>query len=73
MSLDTANAEYVTEIGYQLLLQGKPKEAMRCYRNATQIDDSSVAALTGESRGRRFRFSFPDNFDISCTVRRSEK
>lgn len=40
-------AEYVNELGFQLLLQGKIKDAMRCYRNAMKMDETSVAALTG--------------------------
>ena len=48
MSLDNSNAEYVNEIGYELLLQGKNKEAMKCYQNAMKLDESSVAALTGK-------------------------
>ncbi|BFZ22635.1 hypothetical protein BsWGS_25674 [Bradybaena similaris] len=47
VSLDHNNAEFVNEMGFQLLLQGKVKEAMKCYRNAMQLDETSVAALTG--------------------------
>ena len=47
MSLDSGNAEYVTELGYELLLQGKNKDAIKCYRNAMKLDETSVSALTG--------------------------
>ena len=48
MSLDSSNAEYVNELGYELLLQGKNRDAMKCYQNAMKLDESSVAALTGK-------------------------
>ncbi|XP_046549679.1 tetratricopeptide repeat protein 21B-like [Haliotis rubra] len=47
VSMEGNNSEYVNELGYQLLLQGKVKEAMKCYRNAMKLDETSVAALTG--------------------------
>ena len=47
MSLDSSNSEYVTELGYELLLQGKNKDAIKCYRNAMKLDETSVSALTG--------------------------
>ena len=47
MSLDNNNSEYITELGFQLLLQGKVKDAMRCYKNAMKLDETSVSALTG--------------------------
>ncbi|XP_052258735.1 tetratricopeptide repeat protein 21B-like isoform X2 [Dreissena polymorpha] len=47
VSLSSGSAEYITELGFQLLLQGKVKDALRCYKNAMKIDETSVAALTG--------------------------
>ncbi|CAG5135745.1 unnamed protein product, partial [Candidula unifasciata] len=47
VSLDHNNADFVNEMGFQLLQQGKVKEAMKCYRNAMQLDETSVSALTG--------------------------
>ncbi|KAL3836422.1 hypothetical protein ACJMK2_021855 [Sinanodonta woodiana] len=47
VSLDGNNAEYINELGLQLLFQGKIKDAMRCYKNAMKMDETSVAALTG--------------------------
>ena len=48
MSLESSNAEYLTELGYELLLQGKNKDANKCYQNAMKLDESSVQALTGK-------------------------
>lgn len=45
--VDSGSAEYLTEVGYQCLLQGRNKEALRYYKNATKLDESSVTALTG--------------------------
>ncbi|XP_069686948.1 tetratricopeptide repeat protein 21B-like [Periplaneta americana] len=45
--LDPTSADLMTELGYQCLLQGKIKEAVRLYRSATKVDDSSIAALSG--------------------------
>ena len=50
VSLEPNNAEYKTELGYQLLLKNKAKEAMKYYRSAMKLDETSVAALTGEER-----------------------
>ncbi|XP_064595299.1 tetratricopeptide repeat protein 21B-like isoform X2 [Liolophura sinensis] len=47
VTLDNDNAEYVTELGFELLVRGKVREAMKCYRNAMKLDETSVAALTG--------------------------
>ena len=44
---DQNNSEYINELGFQLLLQGKTKDALNCYRNAMKIDETSVHALTG--------------------------
>ncbi|XP_066301202.1 tetratricopeptide repeat protein 21B-like [Branchiostoma lanceolatum] len=41
------SAEIATELGYEFLLQGKIREAVKCYRNAMKLDETSVAALTG--------------------------
>ena len=48
VSLDNNNSEYITELGFQLLLQGKVKDALRCYKNAMKLDETSVSALTGK-------------------------
>ncbi|XP_076366451.1 LOW QUALITY PROTEIN: tetratricopeptide repeat protein 21B-like [Tachypleus tridentatus] len=44
---DPSNADYATELGYQCLLQGKVKDALKFYRNATDLDEGSVSALLG--------------------------
>jgi len=51
VSLGSQNAEFITELGFQLLLQGKMKDAVRCYKNAMKIDETSVQALTGRGSG----------------------
>ena len=47
VSLENTTSDYVTELGYELLMQGRVKDAMKCYRNAMKLDETSVAALTG--------------------------
>ncbi len=49
VSLNSTDANYVTELGYQLLMQGKNRDAMKCYRNAMKLDETSVSALTGQT------------------------
>ncbi|XP_057279730.1 tetratricopeptide repeat protein 21B isoform X2 [Pezoporus wallicus] len=41
------NAEFATELGYQMILQGKVKEALKWYKTAMRLDETSVPALTG--------------------------
>ncbi|KAM6332739.1 tetratricopeptide repeat protein 21B isoform 1-T1 [Podargus strigoides] len=41
------NAEFATELGYQMILQGKVKEALKWYKTATALDETSISALTG--------------------------
>ncbi|XP_065838597.1 tetratricopeptide repeat protein 21B-like [Oscarella lobularis] len=47
LGLAPTNAVYTTELGYELTLRGKMKEAMKSYRNAMKLDETSVVALTG--------------------------
>ncbi|XP_070546763.1 tetratricopeptide repeat protein 21B-like [Ptychodera flava] len=47
LGLDNLNSEFATEAGYEMLLQGKARDAMKCYRNAMKLDETSVPALTG--------------------------
>ncbi|XP_038077972.1 tetratricopeptide repeat protein 21B-like isoform X2 [Patiria miniata] len=47
VALEPNNADYKTELGYQLLLKNKPRDAMKYYRSAMKLDETSVAALTG--------------------------
>ncbi|XP_066468231.1 tetratricopeptide repeat protein 21B isoform X2 [Tiliqua scincoides] len=46
-SLASQNADFATELGYQLVLQGKIKEAVKWYKTAMALDETSVPALTG--------------------------
>uniref|UniRef100_A0A8C6YVJ4 Tetratricopeptide repeat domain 21B n=1 Tax=Nothoprocta perdicaria TaxID=30464 RepID=A0A8C6YVJ4_NOTPE len=45
--LASDNAEFATELGYQMILQGKVKEALKWYKTAMALDETSVSALTG--------------------------
>ena len=45
--VDSSSAEYLTEVGYQCLMRGHAKEALKFYKNATKLDETSVTALTG--------------------------
>ncbi|KAM4626732.1 tetratricopeptide repeat protein 21B [Discoglossus pictus] len=46
-SLASHDAEIATELGYQFILQGKVKEALKWYKTAMTLDETSVSALTG--------------------------
>lgn len=45
--MSPGNADYITELGYQFILQSKYKDATKVFRTATKIDDSSILALCG--------------------------
>uniref|UniRef100_A0A9R1SDY0 Tetratricopeptide repeat domain 21B n=2 Tax=Cyprinus carpio TaxID=7962 RepID=A0A9R1SDY0_CYPCA len=45
----SSDSELATELGYQLVLLGRVKEAMKWYKTAMTLDESSVSALIGES------------------------
>ncbi|XP_071943351.1 tetratricopeptide repeat protein 21B-like [Antedon mediterranea] len=47
LNLEPNNAEFATEAAYELLLQNKTREAMKGYRHAMKLDETSVTALTG--------------------------
>ncbi|CAH3021819.1 unnamed protein product [Porites evermanni] len=46
-SLAPNNAEYQTELGNQLILHHRTREAMKAFRTAMKLDETSVPALTG--------------------------
>lgn len=50
VSLQNTNSEYLNELGMQMFIQGRIKDALKCYRNAMKYDETSVAALTGVIR-----------------------
>ncbi|XP_043931290.1 tetratricopeptide repeat protein 21B [Protopterus annectens] len=54
VSLDSNNSELATELGYQMVLQGKMKEALKCYKTAMKLDETSVSAFTGIIRCQLF-------------------
>ncbi|XP_074856704.1 tetratricopeptide repeat protein 21B isoform X2 [Carettochelys insculpta] len=45
--LASHDSEIATELGYQMFLQGKVKEALKWYKTAMVLDETSVSALTG--------------------------
>lgn len=45
----SGDSELATEMGYQLVLLGRVKEAMKWYKTAMTLDESSVLALIGET------------------------
>lgn len=40
-------SEFATELGYQMILQGKTKEALKWYKTAMTLDETSICALVG--------------------------
>ncbi|XP_062825281.1 tetratricopeptide repeat protein 21B isoform X1 [Anolis carolinensis] len=51
-SLASHSADIATELGYQMILQGKVKEASKWYGTAMALDETSVPALTGIIRSQ---------------------
>ncbi|XP_053733860.1 tetratricopeptide repeat protein 21B isoform X1 [Synchiropus splendidus] len=49
-SMASADSDLATELGYQMVLRGRIKEALRWYKTAMTLDETSVAALTGKIR-----------------------
>uniref|UniRef100_A0A672KYL8 Tetratricopeptide repeat protein 21B-like n=1 Tax=Sinocyclocheilus grahami TaxID=75366 RepID=A0A672KYL8_SINGR len=45
----SSDSELATEMGYQLVLLGRVKEAMKWYKTAMTLDEGSVSALIGKS------------------------
>ncbi|XP_049870383.1 tetratricopeptide repeat protein 21B-like [Pectinophora gossypiella] len=41
------NVDYLSEVGYQCILQGKYKDALNFFKAASKIDSNSIAALCG--------------------------
>lgn len=48
-SIASSDAELATELGYQLVLLGRIKEATKWYKTAMALDETSVTALTGKT------------------------
>ncbi|KAM9669880.1 tetratricopeptide repeat protein 21B isoform 2-T2 [Dama dama] len=46
-SLNPQQSEFATELGYQMILHGKVKEALKWYKTAMTLDETSVSALIG--------------------------
>ena len=45
--LSPSNAQYLTELGYHLVYLDKFKDAVKYFKQATKVDDSSINALCG--------------------------
>uniref|UniRef100_A0A4W3HT16 Tetratricopeptide repeat domain 21A n=1 Tax=Callorhinchus milii TaxID=7868 RepID=A0A4W3HT16_CALMI len=50
--LNPGDAEMVTELGFQLILQGKVGQAAKQYMAAMKLDESNMPALTGRIRAQ---------------------
>ncbi|XP_036998976.2 tetratricopeptide repeat protein 21B [Artibeus jamaicensis] len=50
LSLNSQQSEYATELGYQMLLQEKIKEASKWYKVAINLEETNIAALIGYIR-----------------------
>uniref|UniRef100_A0A665UEE5 Tetratricopeptide repeat domain 21B n=1 Tax=Echeneis naucrates TaxID=173247 RepID=A0A665UEE5_ECHNA len=46
-SVASGDSDFATEMGYQMVLQGRIREAMKWYKTAMTLDETSVSALTG--------------------------
>lgn len=46
-SLNSQQSEYATELGYQMLLQEKIKEAVKWYKVAINLEETNITALIG--------------------------
>lgn len=44
---DCCEADYMRELGYQLVLSGKIKEALECYKHTIKLDETNLPAVTG--------------------------
>lgn len=47
-SMASGDSYLASELGYQMVLQGRIKEAIKWYRTAATLDETSVSALTGK-------------------------
>jgi len=47
-SLQNNNPAFLSELGYELLLQGRAKDALKCYKNAYKLNDTYNTALYGD-------------------------
>uniref|UniRef100_A0A182SMF2 Tetratricopeptide repeat protein 21B n=1 Tax=Anopheles maculatus TaxID=74869 RepID=A0A182SMF2_9DIPT len=47
VKLKGSNAEYLTELGYQAILQRRYREAVAHFKTATKVNDSSIRTLCG--------------------------
>lgn len=59
----SSDSELATEMGYQLVLLGRVKEAMKWYKTAMSLDDSNVSALIGKSSLKDIKSAYQINYD----------
>ncbi|KTG02425.1 hypothetical protein cypCar_00013635 [Cyprinus carpio] len=59
----SSDSELATEMGYQLVLLGRVKEAMKWYKTAMSLDDSSNTALIGKSSLKDIKSAYQINYD----------
>lgn len=63
-SMASGDAELATELGYQLVLQGRAKEAMKWYKTAMTLDESSVSALIGKNLFTKRHHKSPESQQV---------
>uniref|UniRef100_A0A7N8WU19 Tetratricopeptide repeat protein 21B n=1 Tax=Mastacembelus armatus TaxID=205130 RepID=A0A7N8WU19_9TELE len=59
-SVASGDSDFATELGYQMVLQGRIKEAMKWYKTALTLDESTFSALTGLIRCQLIEGHFDD-------------
>lgn len=47
-SMASGDSDLATELGYQSVLHGRIKDAMKWYKTAMTLDETSVCAMTGK-------------------------
>ena len=48
VQIDTGEANYLAELGYQCLLQNRMKDAEKYYKETIKLDNTSVVGHTGK-------------------------
>ncbi|KAL4636202.1 tetratricopeptide repeat protein 21B [Arapaima gigas] len=59
-SRSSGDSELATELGFQFVLQGRVKEAIKWYKTAMTLDETSISALTGIIRCQLIEGHFED-------------
>lgn len=68
VTIDSDNPAYLSELGYELLLQSRPRDAARCFNDALKMDESNIFTLTGLAfiRISEEKVCQADSFRIIC-------